>query len=152
MTAKLFKAKKKVITLVEISDEWLKIVQALPATKDRKINKAVVERISGLEDSRIAATLSRLAKDLQVNPELLTVCVPHQLAAIRNIELPSTNPEEIKDMVDLQIGKQTPFSKDEIIYDFSIITTNTEGYSKVMLTIVRQGWSTGSLRFWKKLN
>jgi hypothetical protein len=41
-------------------------------------------------------------------------------------------------MVDLQVGKQTPFSKDEIIYDHQILDSNPDGYSRVMLAIVHQ--------------
>ena len=133
-----FKKKKKIITIIEIGDWWLKVIQAAPSVKDNKITKVVVEKIGGLDDEEIAQRITELAKELEINPDMFTLAVPHQLAAIRNIELPSTNPEEIKDMVDLQIGKQTPFSKEEIIYDYVIITANTEGYSKVMLTIVRQ--------------
>ncbi|MBN3038731.1 MAG: pilus assembly protein PilM [Candidatus Omnitrophica bacterium] len=133
-----FKKRRKIFTALEISDNWLKIVQAIPAAKDKKLKRVLVEKITSLDDQQISEKIKELSKKIDINPDLLTVVVPHQLAAVRNIELPSTNPNEIKDMVDLQIGKQTPFSKEEIIYDYDILTANTEGYSKVMLTIVRE--------------
>jgi len=57
---------------------------------------------------------------------------------IKNLEIPSVNPAEVKDMVELQIGKQTPFAKEEIIYDYEIVSTNAEGYSRIILVIVHQ--------------
>jgi Tfp pilus assembly PilM family ATPase/Tfp pilus assembly protein PilN len=64
--------------------------------------------------------------------------LPRQMVNIRMLELPSTNPDEIADMVDLQAGKQTPYSKDEIVSDYRIVGTGREGYTHVMLAIVQR--------------
>lgn len=133
-----FRRKKKIITALEIDNDWLKVVQAQPSAKEKKISKIVAEKISSLQDKEISQTLRKLSKELEINSNLLVLSVPHHLVAIRNLELPSTNPAEIKDMVELQVGKQTPFAKEEIIYDYQILSTNAEGYSRVMLAIVHQ--------------
>ena len=126
---------------MEISSGWVKIVQAESFVKSRKIKKVVVEEVGisrSSQDEKISERIKNLFKRLKIDSDALIVVVPHQAAAIRNLELPSTNPAEIKNMVELQIGKLTPFAKDEIIYDYQILSTNAEGYSTVMLAIVHQ--------------
>lgn len=133
-----FRRKKKVITALEIGSDWLKIVQVYPFVKDNKISKIIAEKISSLRDEDISKTIGRLSKELQINSNFLILSLPYHLAVIRNLELPSINLAEIKEMVELQLRKQTPFTKEEIIYDYHIIGTNPEGYSRVMLVIVHR--------------
>jgi len=126
---------------LEIGSGWLKIVQAESFAKSRKIKRVIVEEAAisrESQDEKISNRIKNLFKGLKIDSGSLIVVVPHQATAIRNLELPSTNPAEIKNMVELQIGKLTPFAKDEIIYDYQILSINAEGYSAVMLAIVHQ--------------
>jgi len=141
MKIPLFEKKKKIITALEIGSGWLRIVQVESFVKSRKIKKIIVEKVAisrSSQNEKISEQIKDLLKGSKIDVSSLIVIVPHQAAAIRNLELPSTNPAEIKNMVELQIGKLTPFAKDEIIYDYQILNTNAEGYSGVMLAIVHQ--------------
>lgn len=133
-----FGRKSKITTVLEIDSDWIKIVQAQSFGKVRKISNVIVEKITPFVDDETPDRLSALLKELKINQNFLTVSIPHQLAVIKNLELPSVNPVEVKDMVELQIGKQTPFTKEEIIYDYAIADTNAEGYSRIILVIVHQ--------------
>ncbi|MCC6581258.1 MAG: pilus assembly protein PilM, partial [Phycisphaeraceae bacterium] len=57
---------------------------------------------------------------------------------VRMLDLPSTDPLEIADMVELQAGKLTPYSKEEIVADYKIVGPARDGYTKVMLVIVQR--------------
>jgi Tfp pilus assembly PilM family ATPase/Tfp pilus assembly protein PilN len=133
-----FRKKSKIITVLEIDNDWIKIVQAQPFGKELKISNIIAEKITSSVDDKTPDRVSELLKELKINQNFLTVSIPHQLAVIKNLELPSVNPVEVKDMVELQIGKQTPFTKEEIIYDYTIADTNAEGYSRIILVIVHQ--------------
>jgi len=133
-----FGRKSKVTTVLEIDSDWIKIVQAQPFGKELKISNIIAEKITPSTDDETPDRVSALLKGLKINQNFFTVSIPHQLAVIKNLELPSVNPAEVKDMVELQIGKQTPFTKDEIIYDYTIADTNAEGYSRIILVIVHQ--------------
>ncbi|MEA3328976.1 MAG: pilus assembly protein PilM [Candidatus Omnitrophota bacterium] len=136
---RFFKIKKKVITILEIGGDWLKVVQAEPLlSKDRKISRVIIKNIASLSDQALIKIITELSKELKINPDILVVSVPYHLVAVRNLELPSTDLTEIKDMVELQIGKQTPFSRDEIVYDYQVLGTNREGYSGVISAIVQR--------------
>jgi len=65
-------------------------------------------------------------------------CLPRQMVNVRMLELPSTDRDEITDMVDLQVGKQTPYSKDEIVFDYRVVGLGRTGYTRVMLNIVQR--------------
>ena len=136
-----FKRKVKIVTALEIGNNRLKIVQVQFLAKTWKIHKIIVEDVTcfqGAREEKISERIRILFKGLRVDPDTLIVIVPYQVVAIRNLEFPSTNPDEIKNMVELQIGKQTPFSIDEMIYDYVILNIDTEGYSRVMLAVVHQ--------------
>ena len=98
---KLFN-KKEVLTALEIGSKHLKLVQAAGLAKDKKVYNIIVKELAPSEDG-IAQQLKDLAKELQINPNLLTLSISHQFAIIRNLEFPSTNPAEIKNIVDLQV-------------------------------------------------
>ncbi len=145
-----FVRKNPIMTVLEIDGDWLKIVQVKPSRKESKIVRIVVEKMLPDSDDKAPDRITALLKELKINPNLLTVSIPHQLVVIKNLELPSVNPVEVKDMVELQIGKQTPFTKDEIIYDYEIVSTNAEGYSRIILVIVHQDVVRSSLKTLEK--
>ncbi|MFC1631115.1 pilus assembly protein PilM [Candidatus Omnitrophota bacterium] len=130
-------SKSKVITILELDGQWLKVVQAKPAAQGNKISKILVEKISSA-DQQVAARVGELAQQLPINQQGLLISLPSRQVIIRDLELPSANPAEIKNIVDLQVGKQTPYSKEEIIYDHQILSTNSQGYSRVMLAIAHR--------------
>ena len=68
----------------------------------------------------------------------LIIILSRNQVTVRNLELPTTDPQEIKDIISIQAGKQTPFSRDEIIADFKIIGLTRQHYTKVLLAIVQK--------------
>lgn len=134
----LSKNDKKNITVIQIDNDWLRLIQ-VKQSKHRKIISTIrAQKITSLSDASVSKAISDLLKGVSINSKYLTLCVPRNLATIRNLELPSTNPLEIGSMIDLQIGKQTPYSTDEVIRDYEIIDSNADGYSKVLLVIVHR--------------
>ena len=133
-----FKRRRKILTALEIDSDWLKIVQVETFVKERKVSRIILEKITSLSDEEISQRIKGLSKDMKINSDFLIISVSHTQAVIRNVELPSTSLAEIKSMVELQIGKQTPFAKEEIIYDYEILSTAADGYSSIMLIIVHR--------------
>lgn len=66
-------------------------------------------------------------------------CLPRQVVNLRMLDLPSTDPAEIGGMVDLQFGKQVPYSRDEVVADYRVLGSPREGYTRVMLVVVQRG-------------
>ena len=127
---------KKPIVIVEIGNDWLKIAENAPSSTGRRITKAYFAKLADIKES-IPDAISKIFKDLQINKGPVITYLPRHLSTVRILEFPSTDPAEINDMLTLQIGKQTPYSKEEIISSYRIIHNEKEGYTKVMLVITR---------------
>jgi len=131
-----FAGKNKIITVLEIDENFLKMVQVRPSPREKKIFRSVVKKISGVSENELIKMITGLSKQFKIDPDHLIISIPTQFATIRNPEFPSLDSEEIRDMVELQIGKQTPYSTNEIVSDYQIVYTSPDGYSRVMLVIV----------------
>ncbi|MDP6523968.1 MAG: pilus assembly protein PilM [Kiritimatiellia bacterium] len=135
------KAKKsgprKNVVAVEIGKDWLKIIQAEPARKGVSVSKLHLERIAD-DDPSLADAISSVVRDLKFPKIPVIVCLPRQTVTVRILKLPSTDPAEVADMVELQVGKQTPYSREEILSDYRVIGIGREGYTCVMLAIVKR--------------
>lgn len=130
-------APSKASVVIEIGSDWLKVIRAEPSRGGLSITGAHVERL----DARVsaAAAISGAMKRLKVVSSPALVFASRQMVNVRLVELPSTNPDEIADMVDLQVGKQTPYSRDEIVFDYRIAPGARSGYTTAMLAIAQKG-------------
>lgn len=124
--------------IIEIGNDWLKMMQSAPSRGGVVVSKLCVENFSST-GTDIAKLIARSIKQYKFSRLPVIACLPRQAVNVRMLELPSTDPHEIGDMVDLQVGKQTPYSKDEIVSDYKILGSGRSGYSRVMLVIVQRG-------------
>lgn len=58
--------------------------------------------------------------------------------SLRALELPSTEPKELSSMLELQLGKLTPYPRAEIIFAWTTMGSLREGYTSVLLAITRK--------------
>lgn len=128
----------KTVVAVEIGNEWLKIC----IHRDSRFHESTPRlfmRKNADSGETVTQTITRIFKDQKIGRCPIIAYLPrHVIAAVRILKLPSTNPAEIRDMVDLQIGKLTPFSKEEIIVSYRVIEALADGYTQVMLIIARR--------------
>lgn len=123
----------RLVTAIELGSDWVKLVQV-----DRRGRSPAISRIVArkLDDGDIASGgLARAVKALNCGAGDVIACVPRHAVTVRTFELPSSDPREVGDMIDLQIAKQTPYSRDEIVFDYRLSEGVREGYTRVMLVI-----------------
>ena len=135
---KLFQKQEQVTTVFQIDNSWLRLIQVKTLKREKKISMIKAMEITSLSDEEIALKISELAVELRINSRYLILAIPRHFTTTRNLDLPSANPLEIKDMIELQIGKQTPYASDEVIKDYQILGSNADGYSRVLLVIVHR--------------
>ncbi|MEI6564557.1 MAG: pilus assembly protein PilM [bacterium] len=126
------------VLVIEPGSEWFKLVQVSRGRGDVKCTKAVVRRSADVEPLMGPNFLKALGLG-ELAGELAVVCLPRQAVNVRLIDLPSGDHQEIADMVDLQIARQTPYSRDEIVFDYRLFRAEKEGYTRVMLVIAQTG-------------
>lgn len=62
---------------------------------------------------------------------IVTVSLPSSQLLMRILELPSTNPEELKGMVELQMDQISPFPVDQLTVSYEVLR-QTENHSRVL--------------------
>lgn len=127
----------RLVTAIELGAEWVKAVQVDRGGRAPRITRAEARKVE--EGDTAAAALSRLLKAFDAAATGVIACVPRQAVTVRTLELPSSNPREVGDMIDLQIAKQTPYSRDEIVFDYRLSEGSRQGYTRVMLVIAPSG-------------
>lgn len=123
-------AKKQVLSL-EIGDSWIKMA----AVREGQVAALEASLIEGESDLDISQKITAFLKKESLKPTDVILSHPSHNLTTRILSLPSVDPKEIKDIVDLQAVKQTPYSREEITAGFQILDSDASGYSRVLVTI-----------------
>jgi hypothetical protein len=129
------KFRKDELLGIDMNDNTLKLVYARTASNKLQIQKVLTRPIAGLSDDETAKAIRSLYSEVKGNPYVINVLPPH-VAITKNIEIPSTNPHEIKEIINLQAGRHTPYAREEIVVDYIDIGTYRRSYTKILLIIV----------------
>lgn len=128
--------RKKVI--LEFSDNWLKAIVSAPLGIKHKIEKVIFEPI-GAELSGISAALERIFKQIGTRKSLeILVCLSRNKITIRQLDLPSREPDEISQMLSLHVIRQVPYPKDEIVWSYQNLGFDGISNSHVLLAIAHR--------------
>lgn len=119
---------------VEIGNDWLKISQKPRAKGGKAAYQVRVLKLALIKDS-VATAIDDIFKELRLNRHNVVAYIPRHLVTVRMLDVPATDPKEISDMINLQVEKQTPYSKEEIVSSHKIVEIGPSGYTKVMLVI-----------------
>jgi Tfp pilus assembly PilM family ATPase/Tfp pilus assembly protein PilN len=122
-------------TIIEITNQYIKLAATKPSLKGAEIINLTVRKPASNNFEDLTKELVALTKELKFLPSPLIASFPRNLVTMRNLHLPSTDPKEIEGMIDLHMGRQAPYPREEIIGSFQIIGTDETGYSKVILAI-----------------
>lgn len=128
----------KSVVALEPGNEWFKLVRVTQGRGGPVVEKVVLKRaeeVEGLAGSNFLKALG--LPDLEGVPVI--ACLPRHMVNVRLFDLPSGDHQEIADMVDLQIARQTPYSREEIVFDYRLFRSDKEGYTRVMLVIAQTG-------------
>ena len=141
-----FHKKKQQTFIVEIGTHWIKWV----LTKNKAHTQTVMDLGAFLVSENESAAIEKIAalvKKYKIQSEEVITCLPRYQVTVRNLELPSTQTAEIKKIIDLQAVKQTPYTADEIVFDYYFLRAYREGYSSVMLVIAHRQVVNTHLKF-----
>lgn len=130
-----FKPRADCIVL-QSGDGWVRAVR-FHGGRRLSIERLGVHRVSsGAEYEQLSRELFRKGR---YGAQDIIGCLPRPDVNIRLLELPSTSAHEIDDMVELQVGRLTPYSRDEVDSQYRRLgLTRGDTYTKVMLAIVQR--------------
>ena len=120
----------------DIGDDLIKIAHIKVSSLRREVQNLLSGEIRGLTDDEISALIKDALGRLGLGRARAYLMVPLQAVITRSIEIPSLDPEEIREIVNLQASRHTPYSRAEIIIDTLTVGTVRDSYTKVLLVIV----------------
>jgi hypothetical protein len=123
------------LTAVEMGGDWFKLVQVSRTKAGSQVTQLALKRMEEIEGMRGPGLLHACGVSGRIGAVL--ACLPRQMVNVRLFDLPSGDPREIADMIDLQIARQTPYSREEIVYDYRVVDSERPGYTRIMLVIAQ---------------
>ena len=130
--------RSKVTAAVEAGPEFLKLAVLEESRGGRTITRLLKRDAAG-------ETVGGFLNKEKINYDELIIILPRNQVTIRNLELPSVDQDEIRDIINIQTGKQTPFARDEVIEDYRLVGSSRQRYTKVLLAIVQKTVVNGYL-------
>ncbi len=121
---------------IDFSSHTLRFLTLRVSPHKVEVTRLVNRPIGGLSDEEIAKTIRAAAAELKLANATVIDVLASSLVITKNIEIPSTNPSEIKEIIGLQAGRHTPYSREEIIVDYIDIGTFKRSYTKILLVII----------------
>ncbi len=120
----------------DLDDDRLKIVHVRIGPAKREVARLSHHPANGLSDDDLVALIKKETAALGVSAPRAFLTVPLHVVITRTIEIPSKDPDEIREIVNLQASRHTPYSRSEIIIDTLSLGVVRESYTKVLLVIV----------------
>ncbi|MCA9398850.1 MAG: pilus assembly protein PilM, partial [Candidatus Omnitrophica bacterium] len=122
---------------ISLTEEDFKFVHVKGSGKGAKIVNVAAADVKGLSPADLPRAISSALGKINKKAANVLYVVPPNMVTTKNIEVPSSNPDEIQSIVNLQAGRHTPFSRDEI--EASHISIGTSGtHTKVLLVIANK--------------
>ena len=120
---------------IEIGGQYLKIIHL---NNKQEILNWVSTDIRTLNDEGIVDFIRNYLRENNIKTVDVVNPIPARYTITKNIELPSTNPAEIKQIIKLQAGHHSPYSPEEIVIDYIPIGVFRGGYTRIFLIIVNR--------------
>jgi Tfp pilus assembly PilM family ATPase/Tfp pilus assembly protein PilN len=133
----MFKKEKKYIG-ISFSDQCLKIANLKITSTGKSVIGVVKKDVHGIAPEELPKITRALLSELAVAKPSAICALPASLVTTKNIEVPSIDPAEIKSIIDLQAGRHTPYSREEILIGYITIGVFQRNYTKVLLFIVNR--------------
>ncbi len=134
------------LAIIEISPRTAKILIASTApVQVQRVNASLLPE--AMEEP--VAALRALLNSQALGTRQVGILLGRQACSLRTLELPSTDPKEIASMLELQLGKLTPYPRTEILSAWTTIGSFREGYTSVLLAMTRKTLLDGILQLLK---
>ena len=125
----MFGADKRYLS-ISIQDTSVKVAQARASGAVEKIARASAPDAT---PDAVSKTLKSLLSGFDRKAPVVCV-IPASAATSKNIEVPSSDPQEIKSIINLQASRHTPYSREEVLIGH--INLGTSGTNTKILLVI----------------
>ncbi len=127
-----------VTLVVSLGSEILKIGHGQMGPGGFLIEGVAAEDVSKKTDAEISHILLLYCQARKVVPTQALCLIPSKQFIFKNVDIPSTEKEEVSKIIDLQAGRFTPYGRDEIVIDFVCLESLVQHFTSVLLFIVNR--------------
>jgi hypothetical protein len=120
------------------SDDVLKVAYVRGTGGNAKVDQLAAVPVKGLSEQDQVKAVQSVTKGMKVKAGNVLLSIPPNMVTTKNIEIPSTNTEEIKSIVSLQASRHTPFSREEIQIGYINFGVYKNNFTKVLLVIANK--------------
>lgn len=120
---------------VDLTSNHLKIGHIRVSSSRKELLNLLTHDISSLSTEEIAKIIRSFLDQLNIKHAEIVSIVTSPMAVIKNLEIPSINPQEIREIINLQAGRHTPYAREDIIVDYINIDIHKNHYTKILLII-----------------
>lgn len=134
-----FKKPPTSLTLVvSLGSETLKIGHGRMGKGNFIIEGVAVEEIAKKTDVEIVQNLLLYCQTQKIEPTQTLCLMSSKQFIFKNVDIPSTEKEEVAKIIDLQAGRFTPYAREEIVIDFVCLQSVVQHFTSVLLFIVNR--------------
>jgi len=128
---------KKTPVSVELHENFIKLAEGTFPRRGTCVFRLIKKQFFSKEKTAITREIANLFKANKLHTKKIFLNLPRHLVMSRNLHLPSTSDEEIKNMVKMEAARQMPYRDEDVIAGYKIIAKLKDGYSDVLLAIVQ---------------
>jgi Tfp pilus assembly protein PilN len=123
---------------VDLTGGHVKVVRAKSTGEKMAVEDIVTRKFAEGEEDAMATYLASVFRDLRIRTKEAVAMVPATLFISKNVDIPSKDLEEIGKIVELQAGRYTPYSREEIVIDYLCRESPGQHYTNVLLVIINR--------------
>lgn len=123
---------------INLSEESVKVIHFKISPSEKKVVGVTKRDVRQVPETELPGIIRSAMEELKIKKASAFCTIPASLVTTKNIEIPSLDQEEIKSIIDLQAGRHTPFSREEILIGHINIGVFQRNYTKILLVIINR--------------
>jgi type IV pilus assembly protein PilM len=105
---------------------------------NQKVVGLARESLDGIDPAQWDEKIRSILSGFRMKKPAAICVIPSAIVTTKNIEIPSLDKEEIRSIIDLQAGRHTPYSREEILISYVSVGVFQRNYTKVLLVIANR--------------
>ncbi|MBU1084320.1 MAG: pilus assembly protein PilM [Candidatus Omnitrophota bacterium] len=139
----------------EISNKTVKAVwgKSILPLKDIQISGAAYKTLPSDQPEGLHTVLSSIIDEkVYKKYKPLVLSIPRDQAILRNLSFPTKDESELENIIELHLTQEVPYSREEIIYDYTVLDKTASGFTNVLLSIVHRRTIVKQFAVFEKMN
>lgn len=124
--------------IVSLDEAAIKIVHFRGAGAEKRLLHVSKGDLRDVPEEELPQVIRTALADTRIKKTSAVCTLPSSQVITKNIEIPSLDAEEIRSIIDLQAGRHTPFSREEILVGYIKIGVFQRNYTKILLILINR--------------